>query len=203
MSSSHEEAKAEADAAWKAGRFGDAVSKYGEAIGAAEGSGAGRDVVKVLYSNRSAANHKLGKFDAALVDAQKCVDLDAQWAKGFSRKGAALYSLRRFTDAYNAYNSVLRIDPGDPAAAAERDRCMNAIASTNGSSSSGSGSGSSSTASSPPSSASGRLGMVEKYLRYVVLISFVAYMLPVGSVSRLAYRAFLGSALGATLIAVS
>ena len=43
-----------------------------------------------LLSNRAAAYMKLDDADAALRDADACIKLQPQWAKGFARKGAAL-----------------------------------------------------------------------------------------------------------------
>jgi stress-induced-phosphoprotein 1 len=47
----------------------------------------------VLYSNRSACYASLKNFDKALEDANKTVELDKTWGKGWGRKGAALYGL--------------------------------------------------------------------------------------------------------------
>lgn len=45
----------------------------------------------VLYSNRSGAYASLKKFDQALEDADKIVELKPDWAKGWGRKGTALH----------------------------------------------------------------------------------------------------------------
>jgi stress-induced-phosphoprotein 1 len=47
----------------------------------------------VLYSNRSASYASLRDFDKALVDANKCVELNPGWSKGYGRKGAALHGI--------------------------------------------------------------------------------------------------------------
>ena len=65
----------------------------------------------MFYSNRSAANAGLGDFESALADAEKTVAYKPDWPKGYSRKGAALYGLRRFNDAVEAYEAGLAIDP--------------------------------------------------------------------------------------------
>lgn len=58
----------------------------------------------VLYSNRSAAYAKAGKFAEALEDAEKTVSLNPTWPKGYSRKGAAAAGLGDFMKAFEAYN---------------------------------------------------------------------------------------------------
>lgn len=58
----------------------------------------------VLYSNRSAAYSKAGKFREALADAEKTVQLNPTWPKGYSRLGVAHVGLNDFTNAFKAYN---------------------------------------------------------------------------------------------------
>ena len=48
-----------------------------------------------LHSNRSAAHAGVGDYAAALADAQEAVRLNPKWPKAWSRKGFALYQLRR------------------------------------------------------------------------------------------------------------
>jgi stress-induced-phosphoprotein 1 len=52
----------------------------------------------------------LKKWDDALADAEKCVELKPDWAKGYSRLGGALYGKRKFEDAVGAYKKGLAID---------------------------------------------------------------------------------------------
>jgi stress-induced-phosphoprotein 1 len=47
----------------------------------------------VLYSNRSACYASLRDFEKALTDANKTVELNPGWSKGYGRKGAALHGL--------------------------------------------------------------------------------------------------------------
>lgn len=67
----------------------------------------------VLYSNRSAAYAKANKYDLALQDAEKTVQLKPDWGKGYSRQGAALAFLGRVDDAIAAYEKGLSIDPNN------------------------------------------------------------------------------------------
>jgi stress-induced-phosphoprotein 1 len=45
----------------------------------------------VLYSNRSGAYASLKDFSHALEDANKVTEIKPDWAKGWTRKGAALH----------------------------------------------------------------------------------------------------------------
>ena len=47
----------------------------------------------VLYSNRSGAYASLKNFDKALEDANKTTEIKPDWAKGWSRKGAAMHGV--------------------------------------------------------------------------------------------------------------
>ena len=67
----------------------------------------------ILFSNRSAAYAALRKFDAALLDADKCIEIQATWAKGYFRRGLALEGLGRYAEAYAAYQKGLTVEPTD------------------------------------------------------------------------------------------
>lgn len=67
----------------------------------------------VFFSNRSAAYLSKGDATNALADGEKCIEISPQWAKGYSRKGAALHSLKRYPDAVSAYEAGLKVAPTD------------------------------------------------------------------------------------------
>jgi len=67
----------------------------------------------VFFSNRSAAYLSKGDGESALEDAEQCIKLNASFAKGFSRKGAALHALRSYDEAIAAYEAGLAVAPGD------------------------------------------------------------------------------------------
>jgi tetratricopeptide (TPR) repeat protein len=69
----------------------------------------------IFYSNRSAAYLSKGDAEAALSDADKCVELNPAFVKGYGRRGAALYALHEFSDAIIAYEQGLKVDPSNAA----------------------------------------------------------------------------------------
>jgi stress-induced-phosphoprotein 1 len=50
------------------------------------------------------------RYQEALDDAEKVVSIKPDWAKGYSRQGAALHGLRRFEDAVSAFEKGLEHD---------------------------------------------------------------------------------------------
>lgn len=99
-----ERAKAAGNAAFGKGDFQLAVKQFGIAIRLSPKN-------HVLYSNRSGAYASLGNGGDALTDANKCVEISPQWAKGHGRKGAALILLGRYKEAMKAYKAGIEIDP--------------------------------------------------------------------------------------------
>lgn len=67
----------------------------------------------VLFSNRSASYLSLNKFDEAKADAETCVGLNAGWAKGYTRLGAALHGLKEYDLAIETYKKGQDLDPSN------------------------------------------------------------------------------------------
>jgi tetratricopeptide (TPR) repeat protein len=68
----------------------------------------------IFYSNRAAAYMALEQYDKALGDADECVRLQPTWAKGFSRRGAALFRMDRLGPARDAFEKGLELDSENP-----------------------------------------------------------------------------------------
>lgn len=83
--------------------YEEAISAYTEAIELDNSN-------HVLFSNRSAAYAKAGQFQKALEDANKTIELNPDWPKGYSRQGVAYAGLGDYLNAFKAYNAgkVLR-----------------------------------------------------------------------------------------------
>jgi stress-induced-phosphoprotein 1 len=99
-----DEAKAKGNAAFSAGRYEEAARHFTDAIALAPGN-------HVLYSNRSAALASVHRYSEALADAEKTVELKPDWAKGYSRLGAAHLGLGDAASAVAAYEKGLALDP--------------------------------------------------------------------------------------------
>ncbi|CAD7701189.1 unnamed protein product [Ostreobium quekettii] len=92
--------------AFSEGRYEDAVKRFTECI-KLDGSN------EIYYSNRSAAHAKAGDFPSALRDAEAALRLKPRWVKGWARKAAALQGLNYHSEAKEAYERALEIEPDD------------------------------------------------------------------------------------------
>jgi len=66
-----------------------------------------------VYSNRSLAYSKLGKFDLALEDAKKCTELAPNFARGYLRKSVALTGLGEYEKAMTAAEEGYKLRGSD------------------------------------------------------------------------------------------
>lgn len=98
--------KAKGNAFLQAGNFDEAIQAYTEAISIDPND-------HVFFSNRSAAYLSKGDADSALGDGNRCTQLNPTWAKGYTRKGAALHKLKRYDEAMEAYKAGLAVAPED------------------------------------------------------------------------------------------
>ncbi|KAJ3353854.1 Hsp90 cochaperone [Entophlyctis luteolus] len=69
----------------------------------------------VLFSNRSASYTSIKSYTKALSDAEEAIKISPSWAKGYSRKGAALHGLGNYKGAVEAYKKGLELEPANAA----------------------------------------------------------------------------------------
>lgn len=65
----------------------------------------------VFWSNRSASFAGMARWHEALEDAEHCVSLKPEWAKGYTRVGLALFKLGQLEEATDAYRQGLELEP--------------------------------------------------------------------------------------------
>ncbi|WVO16185.1 hypothetical protein L204_103856 [Cryptococcus depauperatus] len=83
--------------------YDSAIEQYTEAINL--------DPNPIYYSNRAAAWGGIGQHEKAIEDAQKALELNPKFARGYSRLGHAHFSLGNMADAIQAYEDGLALDP--------------------------------------------------------------------------------------------
>jgi tetratricopeptide (TPR) repeat protein len=115
----------------------------------------------------------MGQHTPSLLDADKCIQLDCNWSKGYTRKGDVLYAMKKFTECYNAYNSALRITPNDVSAKEKCELAQKAIRD----STSDTPSASSSTAA-PSTGKKNTITQVQTYIRVLAIVSAFLFFIP-------------------------
>jgi L1 cell adhesion molecule like protein len=101
-----QEAKALGNKEFVAGQFDAAAKHFTAAI-------ENDPTDHVFFSNRSACYASVGKLNAAIEDAEKCVELKPDWGKGYSRLGLALFKKGDLAGAQKAYSAGLACDPNN------------------------------------------------------------------------------------------
>lgn len=66
-----------------------------------------------VYSNRAACYTKLGAMPEGLKDAEKCIELDPTFSKGYTRKGAVQFFMKESDKALETYKEGLKHDPNN------------------------------------------------------------------------------------------
>lgn len=102
-----EEAKNKGNEFFKQENWGDAIRAYSDAI-------LRNPDLPVYYSNRAISYIKVREYQLALRDAEKCLELDPSFIKGWVRKGMAHHFLKEYYKAMEAYDKGMKIDPNYP-----------------------------------------------------------------------------------------
>jgi len=69
----------------------------------------------------------MGKYKEALEDASETVKIKPDWARGYSRKGAALHGLQEYEEAIEAYEAGLKIEPTNEGMKKSKDDAEKAL----------------------------------------------------------------------------
>ncbi|KAJ8916639.1 hypothetical protein NQ315_000284 [Exocentrus adspersus] len=104
--------KEEGNEAFKNSNWDQAVKLYTKAINLT--SKDSRDAA-VYYKNRAAAHLKLGDYQAAVEDCDKCLAIIPSDPKGLFRRCQALEALQRYEEAYKDATQIFKDDPGNKA----------------------------------------------------------------------------------------
>ncbi|KAK9807977.1 hypothetical protein WJX73_009842 [Symbiochloris irregularis] len=114
--------------AFQEDRYPDAVKHYTEAL--ARGPPSVNPEAHKLYSNRAACYTKLTAFPEGIKDADECIRLAPDFAKGYSRKGHLQYFMKEYDEALKTYERGLEADPNNEEIKEAVRRCYEAISKT-------------------------------------------------------------------------
>jgi len=113
-------AKEEGNEFYKKNNYPEAVKCYTEAVRRQPDN-------YVNYSNRAVCYIKLMAPSEALKDAEKCIELNPNFAKGYLRKGQAHALMKENQKALEAYDLGLKLDPNNAEIKASIQKVMGQI----------------------------------------------------------------------------
>jgi len=105
---------------FKQDKYPEAVKHYTEAIKR-------NPTDPKVYSNRAACYTKLGALPEGLKDANKCIELDPAFVKGYSRKGAIQFFMKEYDKALETYQAGLKHNEGNQELMDGVRRCVDQI----------------------------------------------------------------------------
>jgi len=103
-----EEAKEKGNADFKAGKNQSAIDHYTAGINADPYN---KTLTSTLYANRAACYLKLKKYDEAVSDCNKAIELNDGYAKAYLRRGEARMGLEDYEEALRDFNRCDQLDP--------------------------------------------------------------------------------------------
>nr|CCC90597.1 putative stress-induced protein sti1 [Trypanosoma congolense IL3000] len=109
--------KDEGNELFKQDRFPEAVTAYTESIKR-------NPKEHTTYSNRAAAYLKLGAYNEALADAEKCIEIKPDFVKAHARRGHAYFWTKQYNKAMQAYDEGLKYDKDNTECKEGRMRTM-------------------------------------------------------------------------------
>lgn len=120
-----EEAKNEGNDAFKAADYPKAIERYSEAL--KRGPPGQWEEAYKCFSNRAACYTKLGAMPEGEKDADKCIELKPDFAKGYSRKAHVQFFMKEYEKAMETYQKGLEFDPQNQELKDGIQRCQQSI----------------------------------------------------------------------------
>ena len=100
------EAKERGNAAFKAGKWADAIREYTDAIARDPSNAA-------YYQNRATAQAKVMNYGGALEDCERALKLDPKYVKAMNRKGNCQVAMKEYHKAIATFREALALEPSN------------------------------------------------------------------------------------------
>jgi len=97
--------------------YAQAIEQYTLAIALWDGNA-------VFYANRAQAHLKSEAYGLAIADADRAIELEPEYTKGYYRRGSALYALTKYKKALKDFRAVVALRPKDREARAKFKECQ-------------------------------------------------------------------------------
>ncbi|KNC84166.1 serine/threonine-protein phosphatase 5 [Sphaeroforma arctica JP610] len=102
------------------GHFHESIEKYSAAIDL-------NPTVASYWSNRSFAYIKTEAFGYALVDADKCIEIDPKFVKAYYRRASANFALGHYKESLRDFHRVAKAKPRDKDAQKKFKQCQTLV----------------------------------------------------------------------------
>ena len=73
-------------------------------------------IIALIFDNRGLANHKLKRYEKAILDCDQAIKLNPLYANAFNNRGYAKDALRRYEEAILDYDQAIELNPLDATA---------------------------------------------------------------------------------------
>ncbi|ESQ46335.1 hypothetical protein EUTSA_v10000290mg [Eutrema salsugineum] len=107
------EAKVEGNKLFGNGLYEDALSKYELALQVAQDFPESLELRSICHSNRAICYLKLGKYEEAIKECTKAIELNPNYTKAFVRRAEAHEKLEHFEEALTDLKKILELDPSN------------------------------------------------------------------------------------------
>lgn len=104
-------AKAEGNKLFGSGRYDEALSQYELALKIASEVPSSEEVRSMCHANRAACFSKLGKYDDAIKESNKALELNPSYVKALIRRGEAHEKLEHYEEAIADMKKLIELDP--------------------------------------------------------------------------------------------
>jgi len=107
------DAKAEGNKHFAAGKYEDALSQYKIALEIASELESVEDICSACHSNRAVCFFKLGKYDETIKECSRALELNPSYVKALLRRGEAHEKLEHYDEAIADMKRIIELDPSN------------------------------------------------------------------------------------------
>ncbi|KAJ6829756.1 putative tetratricopeptide repeat protein 1 [Iris pallida] len=107
------DAKADGNRLFGAGQYNDALLQYELALQIASEVPSSEEVRSMCHANRAVCFLKLGRYDDAIRECSKALELNPSYVKALLRRGEAQEKLERYEEAIGDMKRIIEIDPSN------------------------------------------------------------------------------------------
>ncbi|XP_020590695.1 tetratricopeptide repeat protein 1 [Phalaenopsis equestris] len=104
-------AKAEGNKLFGSGLYDEALSQYESALQIASEVPSSEEVRSMCHANRAVCFSKLGKYDDAIKESNKALELNPSYVKALFRRGEAHEKLEHYEEAIADMKKIIELDP--------------------------------------------------------------------------------------------